>query len=227
MDDLGSSNTSTNLVDSDLEKIRLEHKLSFKRMIFDRILFGVLVGFFGFLATLFVENFKGDLTETQFFLKERHEAATYFRKKFSIVSKHSIRQTDFACSLDPDLRIDDKSPFDEAILVAVDQLDSSSLLFSDEYLSQIELVLNIYSGAADDEVRVTCEHRLFFYRLADYTTYLTRQEVLVDSDNTWKDFVPEQISKEALVKMGSIDYLNLNFQKWVRLKQQNATRNKT
>ena len=221
MNEERSTSGSTNLTDSDLEKIRLEHKLSVKRMVIDRILLGLLVGLTGLVANLLVENFKAGTTESQFFMQERHTAATEFRKIFSKISYESLRQTEFPCLLDPSKRTS-REQLKEAVSAATDQLNSSSLLFSREYLNQADRVLNIFGGAAAEQTKITCKHRLFFLELADYITYLTRQEVLLDRDRNCNDFVPVTVSREALERMGSIEYHNLNFQKWMELKKPNV-----
>lgn len=116
--------------DAELTRTRLEHKLSVRRMIIDKVLLGLVVGAAGFAANFFVENFKARTTEAQFFLEQRHAAATYFRKTLSEIVRESLRQTEFPCTLNPSFKVIDRAPIQEAVSIAVDQLDSSSLLFS-------------------------------------------------------------------------------------------------
>jgi hypothetical protein len=218
MPDPRTMNTSVDVPDSDLAKIRLEHRLTVRRMVIDRVLLGLLVGLAGLVANLLVENFKTAATESQFFMQQRHIAATNFRQKFSRILSESLRQTEFPCLLDPSKRTS-RSSLMEAVAAAVDQIDSSSLLFSRTYLDRVDSVLNVFGGAAAEEVVIKCEHRLFFAELADYVTHLTRQEVLLDRTSNWNGFVPEPVSREALERMGSIKYHNLNFQKWATLRK--------
>lgn len=82
----------------------------------------------------------------------------------------------------------------------------------------MDRVLNIFGGAAAKDVRITCEHRLFFLELADNATHLTRQEVSLDRPSGWEGFVPETVFQEALERMGSIEYEEVNFKKWMALR---------
>lgn len=189
-------------------------------MVIEKVLLGLLVGVAGFAANLVIENFKARTTEAQFFLEQRHAAATKFRTTLSEIVRESLRQTEFPC--DPvtyrSSRDIDRAPIQKAVATAVDQLDSSSLLFSRDYLDRVDRVLNIFGGAAAKDVRITCEHRLLFLDLADYVTYLTRQEVSLDRPSRWNGFVPEIVSQEALQRMGSIEYQDGNFQRWMSFK---------
>lgn len=218
MADSKTTNNSVDVTESDLAKIRLEHKLTVRWMILDRVLLGLLVGLAGLVANLVVENFKVAATESQYFMQHRHVAATDFRNTFSKIVSESLHQTEFACLLDPSKRTS-RSPLSETVSAAVVQIDSFSLLFSRTYLDRAYRVLNIFGGAAAEEVPIKCEHRLFFLELADYLTHLTRQEVSLDRASSWNGFVPEPVSREALERMGSIEYHNLNFQKWVALRK--------
>ena len=218
MADSGTTTNSVDVTKSDLIKIRLKHRLTVKRMIIDRVLLGLLVGLAGLVANLIVENYKIAATESQYFMQKRHIAATDFRNTFSKIVSESLRQTEFACLLDPSKRTS-RYPLRETVSAAVVQIDSSSLLFSRTYLNRVDRVLNIFGGAAAEEVVIKCEHRLFFLELADYLTHLTRQEVSLDQARSWNGFVPEPVSREALERMGSIKYHDLNFQKWVALRK--------
>lgn len=210
-----TTNRANSVPDVELAKIALEHKLSVKRMVIDKVLLGLLVGLAGVAANLLIENFKARTTEAQFFLEQRHAAATNFRKTLSEIVRESLRQTEFPCTLDPSSRDIDRAPILKAVSIAVDQLDSSSLLFSRDYLERVDRVLNIFGGVAAKDVKITCNHRLFFLELADYATYLTRQEVSLDRPSRWNGFVPAIVSREELEHMGSIEYQELNFQKWM------------
>jgi len=214
MNESNATPDKTGTLEADLIKIRLEHKLSVRRMVLDRILLGLLVGLAAFVADLIVEKFKANISESRFFLEQRHAAATAFRKKLALVSNKSLQQTEFACQLDPGRKVS-RVPLKQAVADAGDYLNSASLLFGKAYLDRMERVLNIFGGAAAEKTIIKCEHRFFFIELTNYATHITREEVMSEGATSWSGFTPEPVTIAALEKMGSIEYHDLNFRKWL------------
>ena len=195
------------------EKILFEHQLSVRRLLIDRLLVGLLLALAAFLASLAIERFKATTSDTRYFLEKHLEAGTEVRSKLTDLTNAAFEQTIAPCTLASGGR----PPADRLkSLVAhlVTQLNSSSLLFSKEYLADANRVVNIFSGAAADPSSISCDSRYFFDDTADYFTERTKSEVRGTTDN-WKGYVPLKLDKKAMDQAGAADYFQRNLAAWV------------
>jgi hypothetical protein len=195
------------------EKILLEHQLSLRRLLIDRLLIGLLLALAAFLASLAIERFKATSSDTRYFLEKRLEAGTEVRSKLTDVTSGAFEQTHAPCVLDLNARPSADS-LKSSVNQLLAQLNSSALLFSKEYLTDADRVVNIFAGAAAEPSSISCDSRYFFGDIADYFTDRTKSEVRGTADN-WEGYVPLELDKEAMDRAGAVDYFRRNQAAWV------------
>ena len=195
------------------EKVLLEHKLNVQRLLIDRLLIGLLLALTGFLASLAIERFKATASDTRYFLEKRLEAGTEVRSQLTELTTAAFEQTIAPCMIDPAGR----PPTDKlrsSIGHLVTQLNSSALLFSEEYLADAHRIVNIFAGAAADTSSINCDSRYFFSDIADYFTDRTKSEVR-GTAGSWKGYVPLTLDKDAMDQMGAAEYFQRNLAAWL------------
>ena len=61
-------------LDEEKEKARFVYRLELRKIIVDKMLFGVILVIFGMITNILIENYRSDLTKDQFLLEERLNA---------------------------------------------------------------------------------------------------------------------------------------------------------
>lgn len=202
---------------TEIELVRLKHKLDLKRIIFEKLLLGGIVLIFWIAANMLLEDYKSSAISEQFFIEKQYATAAEFRIILSSISLNLVKLTEFPCTLAPDLKAD-KDSLQQSINLAFKHVKSSSLLFTRDYLEEVNLILNIFSGTIDNGAKISCEHRYFFMELIDYITYLSAKAVGLNDEN-WEQYKPIHITQKNLDRVGTVSYLNQNFEKWKDEKQ--------
>ncbi len=195
------------------QKVLLEHKLSVRRILLDRLLIGLLLALAALLASLAVEHYKAKAVERQYFLTKRLEAATQLRAAMSEVTSAAFAQTLAPCTLDPAGR-PPTARLKSAVDALVEKANSSAVLLSDDYRSRLDLITNIFYGAVAGQPAIACDSRYFFNDIADYFTEATRIEVLGSGAMTWNRYTPLVVTKEAMDADGADKYFVRNQESW-------------
>ena len=199
------------------EKVLLEHRLGVRRLLIDRLLIGLLLALAAFWASVAIEQFRANASDSRYFLEKRLEAGSMVRARFTALTSAAFQQTVAACSLQRNHPPPDQ--FKSAVVDLIQQLNSSALLFSKEYLEDSHLVVNLFSGAASELSFISCDSRYFFDEVSNYFTERTKNEVH-GSTNSWKGFQPVKVDQETLDRTGSSEYFKINLVAW----RENRTR---
>ncbi|MNK97269.1 hypothetical protein D3C87_1175910 [compost metagenome] len=192
------------------ERVLLEHRLGIRRLLIDRLLIGLLLALAAFLASVAIENFKAKASDSRYFLEKRLEAGTEVRSHLTKLTSAAFKQTVAACDSSR-IRLS-ADEFRLAVTGLVNQLNSSSLLFSKDYLADAYWVVNLFAGAADTS-SISCDSRYFFDEIADYFTERTKNEVH-GTVNSWKGFQPLKFDRETMDQTGTSEYFQMNLAAW-------------
>ncbi|TLF45100.1 hypothetical protein FEI13_18460 [Halomonas urmiana] len=202
------------------QRIKLEHQLGIRRILIDRLLIGLLLALFGFIATLAIELFKVTTSDTRYFLEQRLEAAMDVRSEFTNVTNAAFKQTVAACSF-PSRSRQSIANLTQPIGQLISELNNSALLFSQDYLNDANLVVNIFSGAAADPSAIRCHNRTFFSEVADYFTHITATEVHGE-DRRWNGYKPLKFDKKKIDEIGVDKYFHKNIGAWLAGRNENT-----
>lgn len=196
-----------------MQKVLLEHKLTVRRILLDRLLIGLLLVLAALLASLTVERYKAKAAEKLQFLDRRHEAASQIRLAMTAVTSAAFAQTLAPCALD----LANRPPTDKLKLAVTDLMEkgnSASILLSDIYRSRLDLIANIFHGAAANQSAIACDSRYFFNDVADYFTEATRIEILGSEEMLWSKHTPLSMTKEQMDAFGAREYFVRSQENW-------------
>ncbi len=211
-------------LDEEREKANHAHNLEVKRILLDKLLFGVLIVLTGLIANMIFEGYKSDLAKTQFLLERRLEALKDLRVSFSKLSHHAFAEA-----------FDAGAPQAEAYAQEVGAffhlINRWAFLFSEDFNRDLTHHAWIHQAIAAPDVKLTQEHWGFIVDVAEAFDTATRTALNVEVLGTppqsqSKQFKIQVWKSEDVRTKGTAQFFQDNFNTWQKERPQGSPQKK-
>ena len=196
-----------------LEEIHLSHKLELRRIVIEKVFFGILLLLGALFANVLLEGYKSNEVKERFLIEQRLESAR------EILSAHSNTTALIYPLLAKICSGDRIEPDDlENILVSARNfqaaINSNTVLFGSDYEDVAHRTLNIHRGFAAVPPGLKCEHRDFLSSITEHFEHQTQAQI-GDISTRRIGTAPVPMSKTELDEMGFDAYLQKNLDSWI------------
>ncbi|MDM0025917.1 hypothetical protein [Variovorax saccharolyticus] len=199
-------------------KLRLEHHLQIERIIFDKLLIGLLLVVAGFGVNVLVEGIKAAAAQTQYLLDKRLDAAMAVRASLDAVTAPLYQITLDACEQNKENE-ENEDLAEKALAELRKIINTNSLLFDEQYMNDAEGAVAVLDGVLGQDCYARCDVTEFIEQVSQYLTDESRQQVMPGGNAAviaprGKSFKPLAWTPEGLRSMKTSGYMNKNYEAW-------------
>lgn len=200
-------------------KLLFEHRLQVRRLVYDRVIFGLLLVLAGFLTNGLIETYKAKATQSQFYLDKRMELTLEIRRSLTEVVHPLFKITGAACSNRKESGVD-RADLNAALTRFANTVNSSAILLDEAYTERTDRALNLLKGIADSQCYASCDVRMFISHVSQYVTDDTREQLSARSPprvlpSRETSFSPSPWPKQQIERAGTVAYMEKNYSEWL------------
>jgi len=214
------------------EKAKYIHKLELRRLIIDKILFGVIIVLIGLAANFILEQYRSKLTKQRFILEKRLEAINSIKEAYE--DMHNLWDVfTLTCNkVPPALPVNYKEQYEEKINNFLLQSNRWNLLFSKEFGDKLGYYVWIHTAANYMDIKNFCrlkeevrnKHRAFIVYLHEQFLSLCQAYLGLQGEKGQVQFTLEEWPHEKADRLGAVKFYEVNFEKWKKWKEKQEWR---
>jgi hypothetical protein len=199
-------------ISQEKEKAKYIHRLEVRRLILDKVLFGIVLIAIGLMANMFIEQYRSNLTEQRFFLVKKYQAVEEIRKAygelFELTDSYTLDVTAYV--LPEDYRSSFKQSIDNLTLI----YNKWNMLLPKEFNDEINYHVWLYLGVFYKDIAnfrkgkygdIT-QHRLFLNDLHEQLIVACKDVLGVKEHTSQGVFTLKKISFEEASRLGGDTY---------------------
>ena len=206
------------------EKAKYIHKLDLRRLIVDKILFGMIIVLIGLIANVIFEQYRSKLIEQRFILEKRLEAINSIKEAYE--DMHNLWDI-FTLMNETTLPKNYKEIYKEKINNFLLQSNRWNILFPKEFDDNLTYYAWIHSAIDESDIvnyliipkELLNRHRTFLVCLRGQFLSLCREYLGLQDEEDTDQFKLVEWSYEEAVGRGSGEYYALNFERWKEWKE--------
>ena len=206
-------------LDEEKSKIRLEHRLETRRIILDKLLFGLVFVGLGLLGSYALDSYKAREAARQFFLEQRYNAVKETSIAFSGFTQAFFDMTVDVCKSGGATN-EQRNNVRTKLPNVVRTLNNSQVLFDESYIQGVDSVVNLFSGMIADGYVLTCDHLIFADAISlyfDNINVAALESPPEFGEMQYKDaFKPNYHEPRTLSAMGTVEYATREFNRFMR-----------
>jgi len=210
--------------DFDKEEAKYLHKLELRKIVIDKLLFGVLIALIGLVANIVLENYRSDLAKQKFILEKQFEAIREISDAYDDLYR---LWDDFTLNLNSnDLPGDYWAKSLEKENIFYEKYNKWTMALPVEFDRHMEQFLWLHSGirflwndrfrAMDDQE--IFEHKKFLGACRHRFLRICRGIIGIQDKKLANEFILEEWSYSKAEPLGAEVYYFANFNKWQKNK---------
>jgi hypothetical protein len=203
-------------------KAKFVYGLELRKIILDKVLFGILLLIFGMVTNVLLENYRNNLTKERFLLEQQLDAINNIKSAHDELVDIFDTATVGTHIKDKPISDEVKKQFQKKLDTFILQTNKFNVLFPKNFDRQMTFFVWSYSGSIDEvlnkwvsmseEDRIT--NRTFVNETRKLFYDLCRESLGFDKETRSTDFVFEDWSFSKGSQYGSNAYYQTNFKNW-------------
>lgn len=202
---------STSLAE-EKEKIGYEHRLTVQRIVIEKVLLGVVVALFAFLASLMLESFRSRLTQERFELEKRLEGVQH------IGTAHSrLMDLAYECGREEDPVPDELlGRYSNAINEFTRVTNQWHTVFDASFDRSMKYHVWVHDGIATGKIELKKDHWPFMLAASDNFRFTLKKALDIDTAAELDSpaFVFSEVDTALMGKITGEEFFDIQYKKW-------------
>ena len=203
-------------IDKEKQKALYLHKLDVRKLVYDKLLIGLLIAVIAFIGSMLVESYKAGFVKERFWLEKRLSAISEIMDKYA---KMDYVYQDISTPRPSQPNADN---IEGRYIVTINALlksgNENKHLLSEDFTNELQNHIIIHSLIQQCDVKTIYKYSDFISGLSSDFVYLCEEELDVPIRNNVKRFPFLENNWVKVLTMGK-KYLDSEFERWNNLER--------
>lgn len=209
-------------IEPDKQKALFTHKLEIRKLIYDKVLFGLIILVIGFMANLLIEQYRSKSIKDRFILEKRLEAVQNISRAY--MKMHNAFDN---LSLQTEMDAGDHYLLENVTQEFISDWTEWGIILSGDFRSKLDYLTWIYIGLGSYSLPELKKYRPFLIELYYKFISMCNQELGFSKTSGQPSFQFVEWSVFKADTLGAQAFLEANYQKWLQLKNKRTGIDKT